>query len=120
MATRKCDCEPIFEAVIDSARENMPDPKRRKDVVSFFKVLADETRFSILCALRTQEMCAGDIAVLLDMTKSAVSHQLAVMRNMHQVRYRREGKYVYYSLDDDHIKDIIDEALEHMGHVGEE
>ena len=62
-------------------------------------------------------MCAGDIAVFLDMTKSAVSHQLAVMRKMRQVRARREGKNVFYSLDDQHIVDIMEEALIHMTHT---
>ena len=64
-----------------------------------------------------KSMCAGDIAVFLDMTKSAVSHQLAVMRKMHQVRARREGKNVFYSLDDQHIVDIMEEALIHMTHT---
>ena len=73
----------------------------------------------ILFALKEREMCVGDIADLLDMTKSAVSHQLAVMRNMHQVRSRREGKNIYYSLDDQHIVDIIEEALIHMTHTDE-
>lgn len=62
-------------------------------------------------------MCAGDIAVLLDMTKSAVSHQLAVMRNMHQIKSRRDGKNVFYSLDDEHIVDILEEAMVHMVHA---
>lgn len=88
-------------------------------MVSFFKILGDSTRMKILFALKEREMCVGDIADLLDMTKSAVSHQLAVMRNMHQVRSRREGKNIYYSLDDQHIVDIIEEALIHMTHSDE-
>lgn len=117
MATKKCDCEPIFRDKIEIAEKGMPREEDMKRAVTFLKVLSDETRFHILCVLREQEMCASDIAVILDMTKSAVSHQLAVMRKMHQVRSRREGKNVFYSLDDDHIKDIIDEAIEHMKHV---
>lgn len=94
----------------------MPKDQEVDQVVSFYKVLGDKTRLRILYALKEQEMCAGDIAVLLDMTKSAVSHQLAVMRNMHQIKSRREGKNVFYSLDDEHIVDILEEALVHMAH----
>ena len=83
------------------------------------RLLGDHTRIRILFALKEKEMCTGDIAVLLNMTKSAVSHQLAVMRNMHQVRARREGKNIFYSLDDHHIVDIIEEAFIHMTHVDE-
>ena len=82
-----------------------------------FKALGDPTRRRILELLSEGEMSAGDIAVFLDMTKSAVSHQLAVMRKMHQVRARREGKNVFYSLDDQHIVDIMEEALIHMTHT---
>jgi ArsR family transcriptional regulator len=103
--------------VIKSVQEKMPKDYAIEKVTSFFKVLGDSTRIKILYALREQEMCAGDIAVLLDMTKSAVSHQLAIMRNMHQIRSRRKGKNIFYSLDDQHIVDIIDEALIHMTHV---
>ena len=106
------------EEIID-VRERMPDEEDTAKVVSFFKILGDSTRMKILFALKEREMCVGDIADLLDMTKSAVSHQLAVMRNMHQVRSRREGKNIYYSLDDQHIVDIIEEALIHMTHTDE-
>ncbi len=111
---KKTDCEPLFPDVIQEVENNMPEHSDLDTVASFFKVLGDNTRIRILFALREHEMCAGDIAVLLDMTKSAVSHQLAVMRNMHQVRARRDGKNVFYSLDDQHIVDIIEEALIHM------
>jgi len=101
----------------EKVQKSMPKDCEIDKVVSFFKVLADDTRIRILYALKEQEMCAGDIAVFLDMTKSAVSHQLAVMRKMHQVRARREGKNVFYSLDDQHIVDIMEEALIHMTHT---
>ena len=114
MATKKSDCTPTYPESIEIARKGMPDPACVGNVSAFFKVLGDETRLKILYALKNQELCAGDIAVLLDMTKSAVSHQLSMMRNMHQVRSRREGKNVFYSLDDHHIVDIIAEALIHM------
>lgn len=116
METKRSDCVPTFPDQIEKVQKAMPKDEELEKVVSFFKVLGDDTRIRILYALKQQEMCAGDIAVLLDMTKSAVSHQLAVMRKMHQVRSRREGKNVFYSLDDQHIVDIMEEALVHMTH----
>ena len=116
MATKKSDCKPMFLESIEQVKKNMPKDQDVDQVVAFYKVLGDKTRLRILYALKEQEMCAGDIAVLLDMTKSAVSHQLAVMRNMHQIKSRREGKNVFYSLDDEHIVDILEEALVHMVH----
>ena len=117
MATKKSDCTPMFLESIEQVRKSMPKDSEISKVVSFYKVLGDDTRIRILYALKEQEMCAGDIAVLLDMTKSAVSHQLAVMRNMHQIKSRRDGKNVFYSLDDEHIVDILEEALVHMVHT---
>ena len=116
MATKKSDCTPMFLESIEQVKKNMPKDQDVDQVVAFYKVLGDKTRLRILYALKEQEMCAGDIAVLLDMTKSAVSHQLAVMRNMHQIKSRREGKNVFYSLDDEHIVDSLEEALVHMVH----
>lgn len=120
MATKKSDCEALFPEKITMVQKGMPEETDIQKVVSFYKVLSDETRLKILYALKEEEMCAGDIAVLLDMTKSAVSHQLAVMRKMHQIKSRREGKNVFYSLDDEHIVDILEEAMVHMAHAGEE
>lgn len=117
MEKKRSDCEPFLPDVIRKVANQMPRDRDMETVAAFFKVLGDHTRIRILFALKEHEMCAGDIAVLLDMTKSAVSHQLAVMRNMHQVRARKEGKNVFYSLDDEHIVDIIGEALIHMTHV---
>ena len=117
MATKKSDSTALVPESIEQVQRNMPDDADIEKVVSFYKVLADKTRLRILYAIKEQEMCAGDIAVLLDMTKSAVSHQLAVMRNMHQIKSRRDGKNVFYSLDDEHIVDILEEAMVHMVHA---
>lgn len=117
MATKKSDCSPMYLESIELVRKKMPKDADIESVVSFYKVLGDKTRLRILYALKEREMCAGDIAVLLDMTKSAVSHQLAVMRNMRQIKSRRDGKNVFYSLDDEHIVDILEEALVHMVHA---
>lgn len=120
MERKKSDSIPLQPDIIELVQDRMPDNVAIERVSSFFKVLGDNTRIRILYALKEKEMCAGDIAVLLDMTKSAVSHQLAIMRNMHQIRSRREGKNIFYSLDDQHIVDIINEALIHMTHVDKE
>lgn len=117
MATKKSDSVPMFPESIAQVKNSMPGDAEIDKVVSFYKVLADKTRLRILYAIKEQEMCAGDIAALLDMTKSAVSHQLAVMRNMHQIKSRRDGKNVFYSLDDEHIVDILEEAMVHMVHA---
>ncbi|MCX7991848.1 MAG: metalloregulator ArsR/SmtB family transcription factor [Proteobacteria bacterium] len=79
-----------------------------------FKVLGDPTRTKIILALSFDELCVCDIASLLGTTKSAVSHQLRVLRDRRIVKYRREGKIVYYSLDDKHIKNLLDEGLRHI------
>ena len=117
MKRKNSDIDALQPEIIRSVDDRMPADHNIERVTAFFKVLGDKTRLRILYALKEEELCAGDIAVLLDMTKSAVSHQLAIMRNMHQIRYRREGKNVFYSLDDQHIVDIIEEALIHMTHV---
>ena len=76
--------------------------------------MGDNTRINLLWALEEEELCVGDLAVLLDMTKSAVSHQLRALRQSKLIRARRDGKNIYYSLNDDHVKDILEMALEHI------
>ena len=117
---QKADCEAMNPVGIEEALRLMPHNNAIGQLVSFYKVLADDTRLRILLVLRSRELCAGDISVALDMTKSAISHQLAVMRDIHLIKGRRVGKNVYYSLDDDHVTDIINEALQHMAHSGTE
>lgn len=82
----------------------------------FFKVVGDETRMKILCAISTDELCVNDIASALDMTKSAVSHQLRLLKDEGLVKSRRDGKNIFYSLDDQHVVDIIDIAFTHIEH----
>lgn len=83
---------------------------------TFFKVVGDETRMKILCTIAEDEVCVNDIAEKIDMTKSAVSHQLKLLKAEGLVKARREGKNIYYSLDDQHVIDIIDIAFTHIGH----
>ncbi len=82
-----------------------------------FKVLGDPTRIKIIFALSCFELCVCDIAETVGMTQSAVSHQLRLMRNMKLVKYRKEGKSVYYSLDDDHILQLFNQGMEHIKHA---
>lgn len=83
-------------------------------LVETFKILGDHTRLKVIHALSLEELCVCDIASLLNTTASAVSHQLRVLRTMRVVRFRRVGKIVYYSLDDDHIRNLVAEALHHV------
>ena len=110
----RCDCTIIHEEVINEVRAQMPDEENLMDLADFFKVFGDATRVKILCALFKAEMCVCDISALLGMTKSAVSHQLRVLKHAKLVKYRRDGKVVYYSLDDEHVKTIFDQGLSHV------
>jgi ArsR family transcriptional regulator len=92
----------------------MPEEENLFDLADLFKVFGDSTRVKILYALFSAEMCVCDIAVLLGMTKSSISHQLRVLKQTKLVKNRRDGKIVYYSLDDKHIKNIFSQGLEHI------
>ena len=109
-----CECEELHTDVIAAKRESMPDESTVYDLADFFKIFGDSTRMSILFAIDGAPMCVCDIAALLGMTKSAVSHQLKVLRQSDLITYRKSGKNVYYTLADDHVRDIIEKALEHI------
>ena len=109
-----CDCHAIHEDVIGRVRNGMPDGIEFQNLATLYKMFADNTRVRILWALSREEMCVCDLAVLLGMTKSAISHQLKSLRLMNLVKYDKQGKIVYYSLADDHIKDIFDKGFEHI------
>jgi len=110
----KCNCDIIHEDVVKDVRGKMPEEETLYDLAELFKVFGDSTRIKILCALFEAEMCVCDIAALLDMTQSAISHQLRVLKQAKLVKNRRDGKVVYYSLDDDHVKSIFDQGLNHI------
>lgn len=116
----KCDCTVIHEDLVEKVRKNMPQEVILYDLAELFKVFGDSTRVRILWALDQSEMCVCDIAVLLNMTQSAISHQLRVLKQARLVKNRREGKVVYYSLDDDHVKSIFDQGLSHIKESGQE
>jgi ArsR family transcriptional regulator len=109
-----CDCDVIHADVVDAVKEKMPDDGELYDLSDFFKVLGDSTRARIIWALDESEMCVCDLAVLLNMTKSAISHQLRSLKEANLVKYRKEGKVVFYSLTDDHVKAIFEKGLEHI------
>ena len=110
----KSDCQAININIIEKVRPNMPEDTILYELSDFFKVMGDGTRIRLLWALEESEMCVGDLAVLLNMTKSAVSHQLKVLRTAKLVRAQKKGKNVYYALDDTHVKIILEKALEHV------
>lgn len=110
----KCSCTVIHEDVVNAVRANMPPEEELYDLAELFKVFGDTTRVKILYALFEKEMCVCDIAALLGMTQSAISHQLRVLKQARLVKSRREGKVVYYSLDDGHIQTIFAQGLEHI------
>ena len=110
-----CDCEVIHSDVVEEVRQTMPQDEILYDLADFFKVFGDSTRIKILWALDRSEMCVCDLAVLLNMTKSAISHQLKTLRQDKLVKHRKDGKIVYYSLKDEHVKNILEIGLEHIG-----
>ncbi|MFZ5968439.1 MAG: ArsR/SmtB family transcription factor [Bacillota bacterium] len=116
MNTDTCSCNIIHEEVVNRVRKSMPQEERLYDLAELFKVFGDTTRIKILYALFESEMCVCDIAALLGMNQSAISHQLRVLKQAGLAKYRKEGKVVYYSLDDEHVKNIFDQGFIHITH----
>jgi ArsR family transcriptional regulator len=109
-----CDCDVIHEETVKRVRKRMPKEKDFYDLAGLYKMFADSTRVRILWALSRERMCVCDIAVLLGMTKSAISHQLKSLRLTNLVKYDKRGKVVYYSLADNHVQDIFEKGFEHI------
>ena len=103
-----CNGNIIHEDIVVRVEETL------YDLAELFKVFGDSTRIKIICSLFESEMCVCDLSCLLNMTQSAISHQLRVLKSARLVKFRREGKVVYYSLDDEHIKHIYDAGLNHI------
>lgn len=110
----RCDCDVIHEDIVNEVKGKMPHEESLYDLAELFKVFGDTTRIKILWALDEAEMCVCDIAVLLNMTQSAISHQLRVLKQANLVRSRKEGKIVYYSLNDEHVRQIFNQGLIHI------
>ena len=109
-----CEYMHAHPDTIEKIGEIMPDDDTLIDLAELFKVFGDSTRIKILCALSGGEMCGCDISTAVGMTSSAVSHQLKILKNAELVRFRREGKTVFYSLADSHVNTILDQGLEHI------
>ena len=111
-----CDCNVIHENAVKDVKNSMPSENTFNNLADLFKIIGDTTRCRIFFALAKNEMCVCDIANVLSMTKSAVSHQLATLRRSGIVRCRKSGKEVYYTLDDDHIVKLFEIGLAHINH----
>ena len=111
-----CDCNIIHSEVVKDTINKMPDDNVFYQLADFFKILGDTTRAKILYALDQNEMCVCDIANVLGMSKSSISHQLGTLRRMRIVKCRKQGKEVYYMLDDDHVKRLFELGIEHIEH----
>ncbi|MCL2243936.1 MAG: metalloregulator ArsR/SmtB family transcription factor [Treponema sp.] len=109
-----CDCDVIHEDVVKRVNLSMPESDDFYKLANLYKMFSDFTRIKILWALSCEQMCVCDLAVLTGMTKSAVSHQLKLLRLSNLVKYEKQGKIVYYSLADDHVKDIFEKGVEHI------
>lgn len=113
MTQDTCQVTVINKQRIALAKQKMPDEAVLTDVAEVFKLLGDPTRVKILQALAVTELCVCDLAALLEMTSSAISHQLRLLRARGIVRFRKDGKIVYYSLDDNHVQTLVDVSLRH-------
>ncbi|MDD2262595.1 MAG: metalloregulator ArsR/SmtB family transcription factor [Clostridia bacterium] len=109
-----CEYIHVHEETVKVVRKNMSTEDKLYKLSDLYKVFGDKTRVKILMALSSAELCVCDIATLLEMTQSAISHQLKLLRSSHLVKYRKEGKSAFYSLADDHVRTIINQGLEHI------
>ena len=110
----RCEYMVTHQDVVDKVITKMPEEEVLYDLAELFKVFGDSTRIKILYVLFESEMCVCDIAAILNMTQSAISHQLRVLKQSRLVKYRREGKVVFYSLADNHVHTILNQGLEHI------
>ena len=109
-----CDSCEVHENLVKIVNETMPDETELYDLAELYKVFGDTTRIRILYALFESELCVNDMAQLLGLSQTAVSHQLRVLKNNKLVTFRKEGKIVFYSLSDDHVRSIIETGMEHI------
>ena len=109
-----CEEKFVHNEIVQQVNQDLPADEILYDLAELFKVFGDSTRIKILYALFEAEMCVCDITLLLGLSQSAISHQLRVLKSAKLVKYRREGKTVFYSLADDHVRRIIDQGMEHV------
>lgn len=110
----ECDCEIVHKDKVKNATKSLLDEKKLLFITNFYKALSDSTRIKIINLLEKHELCVCDIAVILNMTKSATSHQLKYLREIDIVKNRRVGKEVFYTLADNHVKQIFNISRKHM------
>lgn len=110
----ECDFMHLHPERVKKVNEEMPDEEILYDLAELYKVFGDSTRIKILFVLFQSEMCVCDIAKVLSMSSSAISHQLRVLKNSHLIKFRREGKSIFYSLADDHVRTILGQGMEHI------
>ena len=110
----RCEYMHVHEDIVAQVKQSMPDEEVLYDLAELFKIFGDSTRIKILYVLSESEMCVCDIAQLLGMTQSAISHQLRALKQSKLVKYRREGKTIFYSLADGHVRTILDQGMEHV------
>lgn len=111
-----CQCTIIHEDLVEKSKKNLLPEELLINVADFFKIFSDKTRLKIVTVLLKDELCVCDIATVLEMSHSSISHQLRVLRQYKVVKNRKEGKVVYYSLDDSHINNIVNQGIEHYLH----
>ena len=109
-----CEIHEVHENIVHQIEDGMPSESILQNLADFYKVFGDVTRVKILCVLFQSELCVCDLAEVVGMTQSAISHQLRILKQMKLVKNRREGKIVYYSLADAHIQSILNQGMEHI------
>lgn len=112
-----CESNEAHEDYVELVRRDMYDIDHIYDLAELFKIFGDSTRLRIMSALLDRELCVYDISEVLEMNQSAISHQLRVLRTAGLIKVRRSGKSAFYSLDDEHVKQIIELGFEHLGHT---
>ena len=113
----QCDCNIIHKEAVNLAKEKMIDEHTFNRLLNFYKLIADSTRIRILFVLDQHEMCVCDIANSLNMTKSAISHQLKALKEYELIKSRKDGKEVFYTLNDEHVTQVFEVALEHIREI---
>ena len=115
-----CECTVIHKDLVEKNKKELMDDGLLGNIADFFKIFSDKTRLKILSILLKDELCVCDIATILEMSHSSISHKLRVLRQFKVVKNRKEGKVVYYSLDDSHINNILSQGIEHYIHKNAE
>jgi len=114
MNTEQCEVSEVHEELLKIVNEKMPSDEQLFDLSELFKVFGDSTRMKILFVLFEAEVCTCDLAAVLKMTPSAISHQLSLLKRAKLVKSRRDGKAVFYSLADNHVRTVISQGMEHV------